>query len=183
MRKRLWFVVAAVALVGVVGGSLTLPSAASSETSPIGAWGRPKGWSSSGQSVSIESHEGGQTIRVRDVTINEKFINVDGRGFQPGDYDVFRTALMKNGRRVGILLGKCTVQFPSNRRTFTSQCDASATFFRRGEITFAGRVQYTENEPDPDPTLAITGGTGHFQNVRGEVHVTSRTSLVFHLIP
>jgi hypothetical protein len=181
MRKRLWFVVAAVALVGVVGGSLMLPSAASSETPSIGAWGKPKGWSSSGQSVSIQSHEGGQTIRVREVPLNEKFINVDGRGLQPGDYVVFREALVRNGRRVGILLGNCTVQFPTNRRVFTIQCDASATLSGRGEITAAGRAQFSQNAA-PDATLAITGGTGHFQNVRGEVHLTERGS-IFHLLP
>lgn len=181
MPKRLWLIVAAVALVGIVAGSLTLPSAASSGTSALGAWGRPRGWSSSAQSVSIESHEGGQTIRVRDVPVNEKFINVDGRGIQPGDYVVFRDALKRNGRRVGTLVANCVVQFPFNRRVFTTQCDASATFPGRGEITFGGRIQFTETGA-PDPTLAITGGTRHYQNVRGEVHLTE-THLIFHLIP
>lgn len=181
MRKRLWLVVAAVTLLGIVGGVLTLPSAASSPTPPIRPWAG-KGWNLSPDSESIQSHEGGQTIRFRVVFGQTKCIDLDGRGPQPGDYCVFRDFLVRSGRRVGTNAVIATLQFPFTERVFTNQWEVSLKLPGRGEITAAGRVQFTE-AGIRGRTLAITGGTGHFQNVRGELHLTEQPGIILHLLP
>lgn len=180
MRKRLWFVVAALTILGVVGSVFTLPSAASSPTPPMRPWAA-KGWSISAEPVSIRSHEGGQTIRFRVIIGQTKCIDLDGRGPQPGDYCVFRDFLVRNGRRAGAINIIAMLQFPFTERVFTNQWDGSLKLTGRGEITVGGRVQFSETGIR-DATLAITGGTGHFQNARGEFHLTEEGGIL-HLLP
>ncbi len=132
MGKRLLVTLSAVALLGLLAGSITFASASSTQDSPVGPWGRPKGWTLQDGPVSLASHEGGDSFVVREQLTNEKFINVDGRGFQPGDYFVFRVNFFsREGRRVGHGNNQCTAHFPLN--------------FERGPATFLCRGAWTFN--------------------------------------
>lgn len=82
--------------------------------------------------------------------------------------------------RVGTLRGVC---FVVTKKFGIGQCSFTASL-HPGNVTVSGTINFTQGATD---TLAVTGGTGKFQNARGEVVArnTGQTSesLVFHLIP
>ncbi|HET6691813.1 MAG TPA: hypothetical protein VFG74_13210 [Miltoncostaeaceae bacterium] len=91
----------------------------------------------------------------------------------PGDLAVFRYDLSTEGKRptrVGDAYVKCVTQFPPAG----SQCEAVSRFPGRGDLTFQGLAPQDLSE---DYTIAVTGGTGDFRNVRGEllIHTLSET--------
>ncbi len=182
MRRRLTLAGAAVGLVGIVLAGVALSSAASPEA-PTKAWGRNL-FAASGSDVGAQSHEGGQTFFVTTKEINFKDINVDGPGFTPGDYFLFRERVFNRaGKQIGLDNGTCQAQFPLTRQRAGFFCEVAFTFFGRGQVMTEGRVQFgprTTSVP-----LAITGGTGHFQNARGEIHVggEQQTRITFHVLP
>ena len=92
------------------------------------------------------------------------FVNVGDSAEGPGDYDVFRYDVFSEGKsltRVGDAFVTCVNQFPPAG----SQCEAVTRLDGRGDITFQGLAPRDISE---DFTLAVTGGTGDFRNVRGE---------------
>lgn len=188
MRKKLGIAIAVLAAASIAAGSITFASAASPAPTNFGAWGRPAGWGRSiSQPASLASHVDGETIIVTTRETNSKNIDVDGRGFTPGDYFVLREKVFnrRGTRQVGYDNVQCTAHFPFSRNRVTSLCEGTFTFTARGfhgqgTITFQGLVSFTQTTGRFD--IAVTGGTGHFQNARGELHATNR-GLVFHLIP
>ena len=191
MRRKLAFMAVGVALLVLLVGGSTLAPASSSDSSPVGAWGRPQGWRLSSQPASLESHVDGQTIRLVGRLTNLKAVNVDGGGFGPGDYVLFRENLSsRSGRRVGHDNVRCMRHFPFTTRRQASFCDGTFTFTAgrfhgKGQITIAGRITFA---PSVNVlTVAVTGGTGHYQNVRGELHIRDAESganlYTLHLIP
>jgi hypothetical protein len=71
---------------------------------------------------------------------------------------------------------------------FSLNCAVAFTFkhaggVRRGKVMVEGNLLFTQRTTTI--RLPITGGSGHYQNVRGEVHVGggNETELVFHLLP
>lgn len=186
MSKRLALLGAGIALLGIILGNIGLSSAASPKAAGVQqAWGRDvwSGNAQSGASVGIESHEGGETLVVTTRELNFKEINVNGPGFGPGDYFIFNERVFQSGRQIGVDNGQCTAHFPLDERRFTFLCEVSFTYFGRGEIMTEGRIQFTPETTSL--TLPITGGTKHFQNVRGEIHVggENQTVITFHLLP
>lgn len=183
MRKRTALVLTAGVLVMLAVGSVGFSSAASD--SPVGPWGRTPGRSYPAPTDSLESHEGGQTLVFTGRTVNFAFINTDGRGLTPGDYIVFRDRLFNRaGEHVGVLRVQCFVNFPHGRNQ-AFLCDTAANIFHRGQILSRGGFLATPTSTGL--TLGVTGGTGHWQNARGEAHarfvdeVTTRYTV--HIIP
>lgn len=189
-RKRLLIAVSS-ALLGLLAGGIGIASTSSSDPPSVGVWGRPLGWRLSARPASLESHVDGQTIRLVGRFTNLKAVNVDGRRFGPGDYVLFREVLStRSGRRVGHTNVRCMRHFPFTTRRVTSICDGTFTlsarrFHGRGEIAIQGSVTFTPSASVL--TVAVTGGTGHYQNVRGELHIRDAPSganlYTLHLIP
>jgi hypothetical protein len=89
------------------------------------------------------------------------FVDVAPKGGSPGDYGVFRDAVFtRDGVRVGTIDAQCIA-------SYSDQCDGSIRLTGRGQITFAG---ITPLGRDPDH-YAITGGTGQFAGVGGELMI------------
>ena len=134
------------------------------------------------------SHEGGDTFVVRGREVAGKEVNVNGPRFGPGDYFLFKEKLRNRaGTHVGYDNIICTAHFPFTRERSAVLCEGTFTFFGRGgiekgKISVEGMIVFREGI-DSFP-IPITGGTGHYQNVRGELHVpTQGSNLTFHLIP
>ena len=85
------------------------------------------------------------------------FVDVAPKGDSPGDYGVFKDAILTNGgMRLGTIDAQCIA-------AYSDQCSGSIRIPGRGQITFAG---ITPLGVDPDH-YAITGGTGEFAGVGG----------------
>jgi hypothetical protein len=189
MSRKLWATVSVVALLAVVLGIVAMSAGASPEATSIGAWGR--GMVDFGASATPRtplSHEGGDSFVVRGREVAGKEVNVNGPRFGPGDYFLFKERLTNSaGTRVGTDNIICTAHFPSRQNRFGTLCEGTFTFsgrggIERGTISVEGVLLFKEGVNSF--ALPITGGTGHYQNVRGELHVpVAGHSLTFHLIP
>jgi hypothetical protein len=189
MSRKLWAAVSVVAVLAVVLGTIAMGAGASPEARSIGAWGR--GMVESRASVTTPtplSHEGGDTFVVRGQEVAGKEVNVNGRRIGPGDYFLFKERLTNSaGPHVGYDNIICTAHFPFRQSRFGILCEGTFTFsgrggIERGTISVQGVLSFREGVNSF--ALAVTGGTGHYQNVRGELHVpVAGNSLTFHLIP
>ena len=133
-----------VGLVGVlvlVGGGLTMAFAGNNITQP-------------------------ETLVLTETTLKTRAVDVGKPGFGPGDVFLFVSSLTDpaDGSKVGTVRGQCTVQIGQ-----WATCQVGAFLVDRGEIFVSGVTQATQQPTAFD--LAITGGTGEFDNVRGSVHI------------
>jgi hypothetical protein len=141
-----------------------------------------------------------RTITVTAKQVDGELVDVDGNGFDPGDLFNYRTVLYQNGEKVGYENAECGPHFPTTQKRVRFLCRAiSATFLGRGQILSAGTFTMSASSAArlakgatlaaatrsvPDITFAVTGGTGQFQNVRGEVDASfSNNRETYHLIP
>ena len=186
MRKRFGIVAAAIAVAALTVTGLTLASgSSSSQRARATAWGFPRGLHLSARPLSTATPHitTARTIVViaRDGT--DTFIDEGAPGLSAGDRDVFHNPLFnRDGERVGFVNGDTVFTLVTSRRV-NVQVAFTATLFRRGDIAVQG-VQTREESF----AGAVTGGTGEFQNARGEVHVqfsqtSDATTATFHLIP
>jgi hypothetical protein len=110
---------------------------------------------------------GTTTIVVIDrETDDQVFTDVGDAGEGPGDTFTARDDLLdaKGAVKVGDAFIHCVLQFGT---PFVSQCDVVARLDGRGDIVSSGLVP-----AGLDPfTLAVTGGTGEFRHVRGQLLV------------
>jgi hypothetical protein len=90
-------------------------------------------------------------------------------GFGPGDRFTFLNHLFHGGEQVGELGGDCVTIDLDGKAGFTAQCLATATL-PGGQIATQGLISLA-NGPVQRFSLAITGGTGDYRTVRGEVRV------------
>ncbi len=102
-------------------------------------------------------------------------------GPTPGDYYVFQERLTApDGSQLGTDGARCMLVWLNARSTI---CDGSFLVQGRGQIDVYGVFSRTSGPP----VLAITGGTGDFQNARGQARIvggTGRTTdFVFDLLP
>jgi hypothetical protein len=153
MRKRLWLVGAALAVVlALAGGALSAQTITEAET-----------------------------LSLVLVTTRSTEIDVGKPGFGPGDYFVERERVYNESESAVLGSGfvKCTFGFRE------LVCDAVLRIRGRGQISATGAG--FASEETTRFTVGITGGTGEFQNVRGEGHVRftggRRALLTLHLLP
>ena len=136
--------VSIVGLAGVlvlVGGGLTVALAGNNITSP-------------------------ETLVLTETSLKGRFVDVGKQGFGPGDSFIFVDSLTDpaDGSRVGTVRGQCTIQIGD-----WQNCQVGGFLNGRGEIFVSGVTKSTDQPMAID--LAITGGTGEFDNARGSVHV------------
>lgn len=120
---------------------------------------------------------GGWTIRVVSVNTEEAFIDVGEPDFSLGDQFVFSSNLKRYGERVGHSGVVCTITSVSREE---SQCVGTVRL-RRGQIAVQGLIAGSPGRF----ALPVTGGSGAFEGVGGEMHVRERSGgrevLLFHL--
>jgi len=173
-RTRVKAVLAAAVVLALGAGGATLASADSASPKAVRGWGRYASTSNPQAQPDITT---AQTIVLQEHDTKSVDIDLGRNGFGPGDEFLFEANLRDAGdaNKVGTLHVACTVLFS----VFT--CPGTARL-AGGDITFSGAVPQSN-----DFNLAVTGGTGQFQNVRGQLHVhslsDSRDVLTFQLIP
>jgi hypothetical protein len=132
-----------------------------------------------------------QTFTILAHATNFKPINVDGSDPNgPGDYAVERWILRASGAPAGRLNDQCTINFNQTPSNPTALCLFAFTFTGKGEITGDGSVVFAPAPEGFRPVtfnLPVTGGTGSYQNARGQIHVeflsVADARFTFHLIP
>ncbi len=163
--------VGAVAWVALAAGTSSVAAEADHDTSwPVAA--AP----GAAQKAAQAARAGGsQVIRVKEIEVRGRFIDVGSQGDGPGDYFVSESKLMQDGQKVGRDSVRCTFGV----RTFS--CEATALIKGKGKIAVAGALFTDQN----DFHLPITGGTGAFKDARGGLTVEEgkKTFLVFELLP
>ena len=124
-----------------------------------------------------------ETIVTIDTTVKDAFVDVGKKGFSVGDSFMFvdRLTSEADGSPVGTVRGQCTF----NLRAW-ALCEAAVFIGDRGEVIAQGAVAFTEEAAAFD--VAVTGGTGEFENVRGSIHIEGTSdenvsTLTLHLIP
>jgi hypothetical protein len=122
--------------------------------------------------------DGRETLVAVSTTLRVKLVDHGPAGESPGDVILFQEALWDESQttRLGTSWVECTLDF----RT-VAICTAAVKIDGRGWLTGTGAVELTVDRF----TFPVTGGTGDFQNVTGEVHATSidqeTTRFEFHL--
>jgi hypothetical protein len=121
---------------------------------------------------------GQETLVLISTTLRAEQIDLGASGESPGDLAVFKEALWNEAQtaRVGTDWVECTADFGT-----AAVCTVGSRITGRGMLTGTGVVDFQAQSF----VFPITGGTGDFQNVTGEVHVTFQdqeaSRLVFHL--
>ncbi len=106
-----------------------------------------------------------QTFQVTPRTINDSETDGGPPGPSAGDTFSFTERLFRGGERVGRDAVTCKIK-RFERRLFEAQCFVTMVFTDRGQITAQGLVTFRRGS-DRRPVLAITGGTGEFEDAGG----------------
>jgi hypothetical protein len=150
--------------LGLIGTAVALVALAVGVVSPA--------WGSSGDK------DKQTTFRVDAVTTEQNFLDLGAAGTSLGDQIVFTTKLLQGDTEVGHQGGVCTVTSVERQE---AQCTATYSL-RGGQVT--GQALIILNNPAPY-AVAVTGGSGKYQGVEGEIHVqpvsATRGILTFHL--
>jgi hypothetical protein len=123
-----------------------------------------------------------ETIVLDDKTVKDGYVDSGKPGSSIGDSFLFVDSLTDptDGSAMGKVRGQCTFELQR-----WALCEAAASITDRGEILVEGIVKFSDGPSTFD--LAITGGTGEFDNVRGSLHIVdtanNRSTLTFTLIP
>lgn len=118
-----------------------------------------------------------ETLTAIEKEVRARFVDLENPGPSPGDLAVAKNALWNEGEteRIGTDWVQCTLNFGE-----VATCTVGADFFGRGSLTGTGAIDLAAESF----TFPITGGTGDFQKVRGEVHVSiidETMHVTFHL--
>ena len=109
------------------------------------------------------------------------------KGLSAGDILVDRFSANRNGTRAGYGNEDCRVTFPASKSSFVVQCQEFLSLKSGGRITASGEVPVNFAKGGPQPTVfAITGGTGNYENVRGQITtkpVGRHEVWTLHLVP
>jgi hypothetical protein len=126
---------------------------------------------------------GGRTIRVVERFDELSFVDTGDTGPSLGDALVFHSNLVKDGDKVGHAGGVCTLTSLEEGATGEFQCNATY-WFENGQITLQGLLQPSGEFPDRF-VVPVTGGSGAYQGVGGELHELqtseTRSVLTFQL--
>jgi hypothetical protein len=112
-----------------------------------------------------------ETLQLALRNGTEVDVDVAEPGFGPGDYNLKLSSVFQGATDVGQLTQHCTimrlVMEPESDRESLIHCTIHLVL-RKGQIVIAG----TFDVFDTPPVLAVTGGTGRYQGVSGEVEET-----------
>ena len=170
MRKRLLIGVLGTALIVAVVGSVTLVGVASpSHTVPNGWAGTATSRSTLG-GASMPTITRATTLHLVFQDTKNTFIDLGAPGVSVGDLNVISGPLWNASRSkiVGFLAADCTLTNP--QRNFLFECEITANlngaFPAGSEITLEGFSSNATHWFN-----AVNGGTGMYQNVRGEAEL------------
>lgn len=137
----------------------------------------PHGWPRAAAGINASDITTGQTLRLVSREDRFRVIDVGRRGESPGDYVVFEETLLNTS---GAVIGRDSARCMGEVRTF--RCDGTFLIYGKGKIEVSGSFF-----PRDEATIAVTGGTGRYQNVRGQARITGgtahTTNFTFSLIP
>lgn len=102
-------------------------------------------------------------IRITDRQLTQKRVDLAPRGTSAGDLEIVRHRLFDRAKSV-IGRSELVCTFVDNRR---SRSCRGTYILPRGKIVVGGALQYHQFY-----VLAVTGGTGLFDNARGTLTVT-----------
>jgi hypothetical protein len=159
MRRLLTLVLAAV--IGLVGAGLSSSFAATR--------------------IALE-----ETLVLQEHSVKGRNVDMVGSpdAFNPGDRYLFRSVLRDDQNvRVGQMFVDCVVQFAKE-----DACSHVYDLAERGTITALGMIPVSQLKVGGTWQLAITGGTGEFENVGGSTTVvivddTGNSQHSLHLLP
>ena len=123
-----------------------------------------------------------ETLVLNDKTTKEGYVDAGKPGDSVGDTYLFVDSLTDpaDGSAMGKAHGSCTFELHE-----WAYCEAGAVIMDRGQIVVAGFVKFSDGPSTFD--LAVVGGTGEFDNVRGSLEVAetsnNKSTLTFTLIP
>ena len=112
---------------------------------------------------------GVEVVKLHFKTVQGVEADLGEPGFGPGDRFTFLDHLFQGGEKVGELAGDCVVVDLDGQTGFTSQCQATASL-PGGQIAVQGLIAFT-HQRFQHFSLAVTGGTGDYRTVGGEVRV------------
>ncbi len=137
----------------VLGVTLALLAGSTAAISIASASAAPKGATSSVKVLHLISHQ-----------TSLKLIDLGKKGPSPGDQVIETTADFQNGQRVDRSVLNC-VDITVTKRGFDVLCHGTLAF-KDGQVEIGGETNF--HEPF---TVAVTGGTGAYQNVGGQITV------------
>ena len=162
-------IAAGAAAVLFIGGGTWVGLGAATATS---AQPSIHGWPSSTGSVAATiaavradaAASGSQVLLLRAHQVRQAFVDISGDGPSTGDYFMFESQLMYQGHSqvIGRDSGRCTF---GPRSTI---CDATGEIFGKGKI-----VVYGAGFSRTDNRYAVTGGTGLYKGVGGQLDVAN----------
>lgn len=119
----------------------------------------------------------GRALTLVTQEVRARGVDVGAEGESTGDFFVFEETVFN--ARGGQVIGEDTVRCELGIRTFN--CEATIKLDRRGKITVGGALFSRR-----DNVIPVTGGTGNFSGVGGELRVFSlrggKSLLVLKLI-
>ena len=130
--------------------------------------------------VAVGSGSGGltapTTVHVVEHPATDQVIDIGATGDSPGDQLPFNNPIFNwnNTRKVGVDQGNCVRASTTNGRW---EC-MWTTFLHKGQITVEGPFR----DALPTTALAVTGGTGAYRNVRGQMILHARKDGNFDFI-
>ncbi len=161
-RKVIAAGAAAVLIAG--GGAWQGIGSATATTAGAAIHGWPGGTGSATAtiaSVKADAARTGSTVLLLYAhTVRHASIDVGGDGFGPGDYFMFEEQLSYTPG--GAVIGRDSVRCTAGPRSFI--CDATMQILGKGKITVYGAF-FSQN----DTQIAVTGGTGRYQAVGGQL--------------
>jgi hypothetical protein len=169
MKRKIIAAGSAVALVLGGGPWMGLGSATATTAKPgVHGWPNIIGSASASKTIAAvraaAAKDGSQMLLLRAHQVSEVAVDVNGDGFSPGDYFLFEERLRYQGGSE--IVGHDSVRCTMGANTFI--CDASAVLFGRGKIAV-----YSALFGEKDNSLVVTGGTGDFTGVGGELQTVN----------
>lgn len=170
--------VLAAAQAAPAGAQGSPPGPSASATTDPGPWSRNLVPASAAVSSDITT---GRTLRIdtRPIRGTGHLIDVGSKGFGPGDYTVFSERLYdRSGKLIGRDDSTCLYFTADGPAT----CSGTFRIFGRGTIEIQGAVPFRLPF-----VFSVVGGTGAYQNARGEAVIPGFsgpvTHFVFRLLP
>ena len=179
MRTKLSAALLGLALLGLLAGGITIASA-SPKAPATNAWGMPTSRAAAPTKAVAAGPDITTATTIVVISRNETETDIDNppAGLSQGDEGVVHSPLFNQaGARVGTL----DVQFQFTSLQPMAIQAAFTASLSKGQITAQGVAGAGQTF-----TVAVTGGTGAYQNARGQVTVrfqANQVLLTYHLIP
>lgn len=118
--------------------------------------------------TSANASDDDDVIRLLSKTVVDEYMDLGATGESVGDQLVFSDDLYMDGDLVGTLDGTCTFTRVVVNVSAMVNCTVTLTL-PDGQITLQGAIRFEETTDRF--TVAITGGTGDYNEAQGEVKV------------